>query len=78
MPRPKLAVEEVFVLTHVFPYEGSEVEQVFVDADVAKASRPEVKRWYLQEDGSSWASANLQRSDYSDFWHIEKFPVRSK
>lgn len=53
--RPKLEVNTVYILEEVIPFDGTTIQGVYVDLEVAKARRPGVWRldvhgdWHTQE-----------------------------
>ena len=79
MTRPKLEVNEVWILQEIFPYEGSTILDVFYDIEVAKKARPDVKHWHpvpLAPDSLS-SVPNIGQS-FEAFYYISKHTIRTK
>lgn len=72
MPRPKLKVEEVWILQSVIPYDGSEIIGVFFDLDVAKRDR----KWH-QEPSGDWSTTSPD-GNYGQFFLLSKHTIRTK
>lgn len=73
MPKPKLEVNEVWILEEVLPYEGSWVQGVFADVEVAKAGH---KGWRQLPDGD-WTTAPIKEST-KEFFTATKHAIRRK
>ena len=77
MTRPKLQVNDVWILQEVIPYDGSSIEGVFFDVEVAKRGRG---KWtYVQNEGEEgfWTT-NSKADSYEMFFLLTKHPVRTK
>ena len=78
MSRPKLEVNEVWILEEVTPFEGSEVLGVFATATLAQQHDPTVKRWYQSTDNRDhFTSRSGYKGGYEPFLVINKHPVHS-
>lgn len=73
MTRPKLEVNAVWILQEVTPYDGSSIEGVFFDLDVAKGGR---KGWREVTNGD-WTTANPHDS-FATFYLVTKHSIRTK
>lgn len=78
MARPKLQVNEVWILQEVMPYEGNEILGVFFDPKVAMDGRGDKGRWQkVTDDGETWWSTRHGDS-YESFYLLTQHTVRTK
>lgn len=83
MSRPKLEVNEVFILSECLPYEGDSIIGVFISPEAAMDARPNGKgRWKkVTHDGETyWTTGHLPGEEmHKDPWFIVGgYPVRTK
>ena len=81
MSRPKLEVNEVWILQEVMPYEGTEILGVFFDPEVAKKDRKGTWRKMTDTaDGSTFWSTKTERHSarYEPWLVLDQHPVRTK
>lgn len=85
MSRPKLEVNEVWILEEVMPYDGSEILGVFVDPEIAMKGRDDKGRWEKVHDRRTGQFLHWSTQPASDsfgasreFYLLTSYPVRSK
>lgn len=76
MSRPKLDVNDVWILNEVMPYEGSTILGVFADVNVGKSRRG---RWYVTTDGN-WTTRRPGTDSMSMdvFFTLTQHPVLTR
>jgi len=74
--KPRLAVESVWILEEVLPYEGNEILGVFIDP--MKAQKDRRGRWSRKvdpESGEFWTT-RTDSTGMNPFYLLTKHPVR--
>jgi len=74
----KLAVEEVFILQEIFPYDGSEIIDVFTTPEAAMDQRP--GRWtkVTNDEATYWTTEREGDRPPSPYLLVNSYPVRTK
>jgi hypothetical protein len=72
MSRPKLTVTEVFIVSDVIPYEGSDVIAVHATLEGAKKDR---EGPWTETTAGVWSNHG-RRDDYKGFLIIERQEIR--
>lgn len=81
MARPKLEVNEVWILQEVMPWEGNTILGVFFDPEVAKSGRESRGKWRRERDpheGDDYWTTRNPKDDLASFYLITRHPIRTK
>jgi hypothetical protein len=76
MSRPRLEVNEVWILEEVLPYEGNIMLGAFFDPEVAKGERK--GRWRQDSDGDWTTQPDQEGWPKNPFFLLTKHTIRTK